>query len=230
MHAGVRYLIQKDPRIARTADAPGPRWAPDWGLPVNQEDLAGTLTTFSWSVITGLRSLGVAVTSEEADAYLHAWNVVGAMLGVREEMLVRDGDDAEALTRRIRERQWSPSPEGREMTRALVGMLDESRPGRFVPGFSGTMIRHFVGDRLADDLGVPPPSRARSFVRRARTAAIAAGLAQQHSRAARRMAGVVSRALLNSYTTFDRGAGRAAFEIPVHLAAAWNVKSPTLPR
>ena len=226
MHAGVRYLIRNDPRIARSAEAStGARWSPDWGVPINQEDLAGTLTTFSWTVISGLRSLGVPVSADEAEAYLHAWNVVGAMLGVREELIARDCDDADALARRVRERQLGPSPEGREMTRALVEMLDESAPGRIVPGFSGTMIRHFVGDDLGDILGVPPPSRARSLIRRASAAAIAAGLAEGHSGALRRIAGGVSRALLRSYTAFDRGADRPSFEIPTHLATAWNVKA-----
>jgi mpaB/rubber oxygenase-like protein len=224
MHAGVRYLIQHDPRVAREAEAAGPRWSPDWGVPVNQEDLAGTLATFSWSVIGGLRSLGVPVSSDEADAYLHAWNVVGAMLGVREELLARDCDDADALTRRIRERQWGPSPEGAEMARALVQMLDASAPGRIVPGFSGSMIRHFVGDELADMLDVPRPSRARGIVRRASALAIAAGLAQQHSRVARALAGATSRALLRSYMTFDRGVERTSFAIPTHLAESWNVR------
>jgi hypothetical protein len=230
MHAGVRYLIRHDPRVARTADATtGTRWSPDWGLPINQEDLAGTLTTFSWSVITGLRSLGVPIRADEADAYLHVWNVVGAMLGVREGLLVRDAYDAEALTRRIRERQWGPSPEGVEMTRALVEMLDESRPARIIPGFSGTMIRRFVGDELADHLEVPRPIRGRSFLRKASLAVIAAGFAQQHSRVVREMAGPVSRALLRSYTTFDRGGVRPSFAIPTRLEATWNV-APRLPR
>jgi hypothetical protein len=223
MHAGVRYLIQHDPRVTREAGAAGPRWSPEWGLPINQEDLAGTLTTFSWSVIGGLRSLGVGVSAEEADAYLHAWNVVGAMLGVREGMLPRDCDDADALSRRVRERQWGASPEGTQMTRALVDMLDESLPGRLVPGFSGSMIRHFVGDELSDMLDVPPPSRARAIVRRASSIAIAAGLTQQHSRVARTLAGTVSRALLKSYTAFDRGAERPSFAIPTQLADSWKL-------
>jgi len=228
MHAGVRYLIQNDPRIARTTEAvAGPRWSPDWGTPINQEDLAGTLTTFSWTVLEGLRSLGVPVTVDEADAYLHAWNVVGSMLGVRDEMLVRDAADADALSRRIRERQQGASPEGTEMTRALVDMLDESRPSRVIPAFSGTMIRHFVGDELADTLEVPRPIRGSSIVRRASLAAVAAGFAQQHSRAVRRVAGVASRRLLGTYMTFDRGGDRPSFSIPTHLATTWKIRQRT---
>jgi hypothetical protein len=221
MHAGVRYLIRNDPRIARDANGDGdggPRWAGDWGVPINQEDLAGTLTTFSWTVLTGLQSLGAVIGGAEADAYLHAWNVVGAMLGIREELLPQDATDAEALSERVRARQWGPTPEGVEMARALVDMLDESRPARVLPGFSGTFIRHFVGDECADMLGVPPPARARRLVRAMSSVATATGLAGRRSWVLRQGAGVVSRALLRSYAAFDRGGSRPSFEIPTHLA------------
>ena len=227
MHAGVRYLILHDPRIARTENAPGPRWADDWGLPINQEDMAGTLTTFSWSVLNGLVSLGVPVDDDETEAFLHTWNVVGAMMGIREELLPKDAEDADALSKRIRARHWAPSPEGVEMTSALLEMLERSLPGRIVPGFGPTMIRHFVGDGLADDLGVPPPSRARPLFRQARLAATAVGLTQQRSWLVRKSAAAVSRALLQSYATFDRGGDRPEFDIPQTLE---GVHGPRLTR
>jgi len=147
-------------------------------------------------------------------------------MGIKDHLLPRDCADADALSRRIRHRQQGESAEGREMTRALVEMLDESRPGRVVPGFSGTMIRHFVGDSVADRLGVPPAGRARAMLRRAEEAALFVGLAQRHSRLARRAAGAVSRSLLRSYATFDRGAERPSFSIPTHLASSWNLTTP----
>ena len=231
MHGGVRHLILNDPRVHRT-DEPvaGPRWSPDWGVPINQEDLAGTLITFSWSVITGLRSLGVPVSANEAEAYLHAWNVVGAMLGVREELIPKDCADADALATKIRARHWAPSAEGKAMTFALLEMLEESGPGRIFPAFGPTMIRHFVGDDLADLLEVPPPSRARSITRRISVAALAGGLAQQHSRVLRTLAGRVSRSLLRAYADFDRGGERPSFEIPTELASTWNVRPRTAKR
>jgi hypothetical protein len=228
MHAGVRYLIEHDPRIARTEDAvDGPRWLKDWGAPINQEDMAGTLTAFSWTVLTGLTTLGVPVTEEESEAFLHTWNVVGAMLGIREELLPKDAADAAALSAKIRARHWAPSPEGREMTEALLEVLERSVPGRFVPGFGPTMIRHFVGDKVADDLGVPPPSRARSLFRSASLAASAAGLTQQRSWFFRKTAATISRALLQSYATFDRGGDRPDFDIPKTLQ---GVKEPGMTR
>ena len=225
MHAGVRHLILNDPRVTRGTDGPGPRWDPDWGVPINQEDLAGTLTTFSWSVITGLRSLGVPIDQRQEEAYLHAWNVVGAMLGIREEMIPKDCADADALATAIRARHWKASPEGTQMTAALLDMLEGSGPARVVPGFGPAMIRHFVGDELADTLEVPRASRTGAIARRLSVAAVAAGLAQQHSRAVRAVAGRVSRSLLRAYADFDRGGERPSFAIPTTLASSWKTRS-----
>ncbi|MDT5083386.1 MAG: hypothetical protein QOJ61_429, partial [Mycobacterium sp.] len=44
MHAAVRHLI-----TARNEQTPG-MWHSDWGTPINQEDLAGTLLSFSYVV------------------------------------------------------------------------------------------------------------------------------------------------------------------------------------
>ena len=56
MHAAVRWLIDHDPRVTRVAEADpgplpsGPMWADSWGRPLNQEDLVGTLLTFTTGV------------------------------------------------------------------------------------------------------------------------------------------------------------------------------------
>ena len=224
MHAGVRHLILNDPRVERGGgDGPGPRWDPDWGTPINQEDLAGTLTTFSWSVLTGLRSLGIPITGEQEEAYLHAWNVVGAMMGVREELIPKDCADADDLATAIRARHWKASLEGEEMTKALLDMLEGSGPARVVPGFGPAMIRHFVGDDLADKLAVPQTTRSGAIVRRLSVAAFTAGVAQRRSRAVRAVSGRVSRALLRAYADFDRGGSRPSFEIPTALATTWKM-------
>lgn len=50
--------------------------------PLNQEDLLGMLLTFSISVFEVLESYDLAWTTDEQDAYLHAWDVIGAYLGI----------------------------------------------------------------------------------------------------------------------------------------------------
>lgn len=60
------------------------------GLPCNQEELAYTLLTFGYVFARGMRSLGVGLSAEDEAATLHAWNVVGHLVGVRDELMVHD--------------------------------------------------------------------------------------------------------------------------------------------
>jgi len=77
MHSAVRRLILQH----------GDWNQADLGLPINQEDMAGTLNAFAWITLDGLIRLGVDFTPDELEAYLHCWNVVGSLLGIREELL-----------------------------------------------------------------------------------------------------------------------------------------------
>jgi hypothetical protein len=86
------------------------------GVPINQEDLAGKLLAFSYVVADPIHRRGVRVPARDVDAYLHLWNVIGHLLGVRDELLVRDVADAAALVDTIRRRQFKASPEGQELT------------------------------------------------------------------------------------------------------------------
>ena len=101
MHAAVRHLIK-----ARNEQTPG-MWHSYWDTPINQEDLAGTLLSFSYVVADPIRRLGVRVSAKDIDAYLHLWNVIGHLLGVRDELLVRDVADAAALVDAIGRRQFA---------------------------------------------------------------------------------------------------------------------------
>src|SRR6187549_451702 len=62
MHAAIRHLILHDPNTRWPAD--------DLGVPINQEDLLGTLMTFTWLILDGLSRLGVRLTPQEQQAYL----------------------------------------------------------------------------------------------------------------------------------------------------------------
>ena len=52
-----------------------------YGYPINQEDLAGTLSTFSSVVLRGLELLGVMATDSEKYGYQQLWKFVGYYLG-----------------------------------------------------------------------------------------------------------------------------------------------------
>ncbi|BBZ46137.1 hypothetical protein MPRM_34180 [Mycobacterium parmense] len=224
MHAAVRHLIK-----ARNEQAPG-MWHADWGTPINQEDLAGTLLAFSYVFADPMRRLGVRVGARDMRAYLHLWNVIGHLLGVRDELLVRDVPDAAALVDAIRRRQFSASPEGRELTRALLELLDELTPLRRLDGTIPALIRHLIGDETAEQLGVPestlaerpgPLARAADWLLVHALGRVERDLLRYHLMS--RMAPTIGRDLLGALFTMERGGERAPFDIPDNLARNWDL-------
>ena len=215
MHAAIRCLIQRSGQ-----------WNAEWGAPINQEDLAGTLMTFSWTVVDAIKKLSVVVTPEEAEAYLHAWKVAGAVLGVRAELLPRDMTDAELLARTIRRRQTAPSVAGRALTAALLEYMEEMIPGHAFKGFPATMMRYMLGDAAADVVAVPTDDW---------TARLTDGICRlfhietadaERSRVISRVAGAFSHALLTGFVWAERGGHRGQFTIPDRLHQAWSLPKP----
>jgi hypothetical protein len=219
MHAAIRCLI------AARAEAAPREWKRSWGTPINQEDLAGTLLAFSHIPVEPLRRLGINADDRDEEDYLHAWNVVGSLLGVREDMLAKDVDDASTLVRAIRRRQFRSSPEGKEMTAALIELLGELTPGEFADRFIPTFIRHLIGNNTARMVGIPSgtpsvPKWMPRFVGRmiGRTETYI----EQHGRLQTLME-PFARELLQSAFNHQRGGERAPFDIPTELAASWTL-------
>jgi ER-bound oxygenase mpaB/B'/Rubber oxygenase, catalytic domain len=223
MHAAVRRLI-----MARNELTPG-MWHCDWGMPINQEDLAGTLLAFSYVFSDPMRRIGVCVGAEDVDAYLHLWNVIGHLLGVREELLVRDGAEATELFDAIRRRQFKASPEGQEFTRALMDLMDELTPMRRFDDTIPPLIRHLIGNHTADLLGVPasPPADLGPLVRIAKWFYVhVLGQIERdlpRDQLMSRLAAPFGHELLDAGFKLERGGERAPFDIPDHLAGNWDL-------
>lgn len=142
LHASIRYYIAHK-------DAWKKEWNPEWGLPINQEDLAGTLMDFSSGVMRGLRRAKIALSAEDADAYLHSWKVAGHIMGVREDLMPENVTEAFTLAETIIDRQMGESSSGKELTKDLINFIQSFLP-RFLHGFSATSIRYLSGDKIAD--------------------------------------------------------------------------------
>jgi hypothetical protein len=224
MHAAVRQLIE-----IHASQRPG-LWDPNWGLPINQEDLAGTMLSFSYVPVEPMRRLGVLVSDEDAEAYLHLWNVIGHLLGLDDDLHVRGIDDAVALVETIRRRQFRASPEGVEMTAALMELLDEMTPGRDFDKSIPPLIRHLAGDKIADMLAVPPSSFTDDLGRLSRVAnwfwVRIFGRTLRNSPRYQLVSDLVrpfGRELMQGLFTLQRGGQRAQFDIPDHLASKWEL-------
>lgn len=226
MHAAVRHLI-----LARNEQKPGV-WHPEWGTPINQEDLAGTLLTFSYVVADPLRRLGVHLPAKDVDAYLHLWNVIGHLMGVRDELLVRDVSDATALVDVIRRRQFQASSEGQDMTLALLNLLDEVTPIHRFDDTIPPLIRHLIGDETADLLLVPNSDLADDLGWLARIGKwffvhvlgrVERDLPRYQLMSS--MARPFGRELVRGIFALERGGERAPFDIPDHLARSWELSA-----
>jgi hypothetical protein len=214
---------------ARNELTPG-MWHPDWGTPINQEDLAGTRMSFSYVFSDPMRRLGVRVPAKDIEAYLHLWNVIGHLLGLCDELLVHDIADATALVDTIRRRQFEASAEGQELTRALLDLMDELTPVHRIDGTIPPLIRHLIGDETADLLLVPKSDITDHLGPLARVAkwffVHVLGQIERdlpRYRLASRMAAPFGRDLLDAGFKLERGGDRAPFDIPDQLGRNWDV-------
>lgn len=229
MHGAVRQLVAHDGTWDQAA----------WGLPINQEDLAGTLLSFSYVPVEPMARLGIRVTPDDMADYLYMWSVVGDMLGVRVDLQPLTVADASDLVATIRRRQNRSSPQGAALTAALVTLLEELTPhfgtrraksvlskphekglGRLVP----VLIRHLIGDETADLLSVPPsqPGWFRFLAPLLRLLDIIDD-AIEHDAHVKQLIEPFSRMLLVEMFAMERGGERAPFAIPDSLAESWTL-------
>jgi hypothetical protein len=156
MHAIVRHMVENDPRAKANPSDPAERAR--FGRPINQEDMVYTLLTFSSVVVHGFGAMGYRMTAAQREAYVHCWNVVGCLMGIREELLPATFADAEELFAAIRRRQHGRSEAGQKLTAALLGALEQALPGDLHDMLPAALTRKLVGGATADALGVPRPT------------------------------------------------------------------------
>jgi hypothetical protein len=153
LHAAIRFYTGKSSM-----------WNADWGLPVNQEDMAGTNLSFSLLVIRGLRKFGLTISYQEQQAFMHLWNVIGFLLGLDERLLPETGKEALALEEAIRIRNFKSSAHGQSLTRSLVQYFS-SVDATFPQKETMQLMRYLMGDEVADLLALPPQTAPVATVR-----------------------------------------------------------------
>jgi hypothetical protein len=217
MHAAIRHLVKKYPG-----------WKAQFGLPVNQEDLAGTLMAFSWISLDGLRKIGVQLTPAEWDGYLHCWQIAGHQLGILDGMIPADSIAAEALCQAIERRQFGACAEGKMMTKALIESIQYQLPGDIFDDTPGLLMRYFLGDEHAGMIGVDQSLLEQSGLRSLLTLPLQVGGEVitdlvHDSAAISVLAEKLGKVLINSIVLVQRGGNRPTFTIPKELQLQWGV-------
>jgi len=176
IHATIRHLIVRGNPSAAAADGGitvAPLDAPcrnvydtlynnGWdvaarGLPCNQQELAYTLLTFHYIFLRGLRRLGLGLPKQDEEAYLHAWNVVGHILGIEPRLMPGAMAQAEASFNAIqasaRLSSYLPDPRP-ALGAALMKAMQDQIPLRILKPFPVLLTRYLCGDAARVDLAL----------------------------------------------------------------------------
>jgi hypothetical protein len=129
----------------------------DDGLPCNQEELAYTLLTFGYVFLRSLRKLGLGLPAADEEAYLHAWNVLGHLLGIERALMPDSMAQAEtmfaALQARGRREPWLPDPRpalGGDLMKTMQAYI----PFPLLRPFPVLLTRYLCGSATASDIGI----------------------------------------------------------------------------
>lgn len=154
MHALIRSYLKYSPK-----------WDMSWGLPLNQEDKAGTNLAFSYIVLEGLKKLGFKYSEKEAEAYLHTWKVIGYFMGVKNELLVDTMKQAKMLDGRIVERNFRESETGKYLAKALIDSSRSVIKIPFLKDIPTAIMREMLGEDYSEKLCIPDMPIQRKLIK-----------------------------------------------------------------
>ena len=142
IHALSRYYLQKQPT-----------WNMDWGLPINQEDMAGTNLAFSYVILLGMQQSGFILSEREKEDFLYAWRYIGYQMNIDETLLPASFQEARQLATTIKTRNFKKTEEGIILTKELLSYYKVSVPPEQADLVS-SQIRFYLGDEVAEYIGI----------------------------------------------------------------------------
>jgi hypothetical protein len=167
IHALVRAALRDDPE-----------WDLDaWGVPICQAFLGYTLIEFCLIPIRGMRAIGAPYLPQEEAAAYARWRYLGHLLGIDEALLPRNAEEQE----RLEEIYLLTRPPVDRYCRELVASINSeflvpeiecllpARPARLrrvAPPVVHALERVFLGDQIADELGIPQAPRTKRAIER----------------------------------------------------------------
>ena len=227
IHASIRYFL-KHPHAPEQA-----AWnATHYGEPINQEDMAGTLMAFSALMLDGLRQLGVELSEEEKNGYMHIWKVVGHLLGLHDDLLANTFEEGWALGTTILRRQAAPSKDGKILTEACIEFLQYMVPGTLFDDVPEYMLWYFLqdvgkatGHNISDYLGLEETHnlKAKVFIKLTHLFVHEYSELEEHSGLVRAISGVFNRKLLQGFLNIYNEGKNQHFFIPPSLKTNWKL-------
>lgn len=139
IHASIRHFLKYGQS--------GTEWDhASLGEPINQADLAGTLMSFGPVILAGLKRLGVNLTDDDTNAWMHCWNITGHLLGINEVLLPDTYEQGFQLATEILVDQAQPSDAGKALTDSCVQFMQKIIPGNAFDQVPAYLMWYFLQD------------------------------------------------------------------------------------
>jgi len=150
IHAVIRYYLRQKSWDSNLYDEP-----------INQEDMTGTLMSFSALILLGMEQLGIELEPVEKEAYIHCWRVIGHVVGLNDDLIPQNSADAIKLGNSILDHQIAHSKQGSDLMKALLDFQNKKSAMIMGPQTNIAMMRLMMGDRISDLLDVPAVDQSR---------------------------------------------------------------------
>jgi hypothetical protein len=162
LHAGIRHVVRQSPRMGD--------FEQKYGVPVNLEDMLGTIMGFSYLVIDGLRKIDFRLKPEEAEDMYYLWTVFARVMGIHppgkpdsDEFVPQTMSEAGEFYHAYARRHYvdaEDNPDGVQLARENLQMLVDlvPRPLRWlgmaiVPRL---YMQHLIGVKGCLRVGIEP--------------------------------------------------------------------------
>jgi hypothetical protein len=142
----------------------------EWGLPINQVDVARTWLDFTTVPFLAGQKLGIVFTEEEQVERYRYWSYLGYLLGLDERFYldIRNDDEAEALLDLLDSTIAEPDENSLLLTDAMLAVNVEQLSGGLLSmvdraalrDLLNGLVRYYFGDQFADALHLPPAQSA----------------------------------------------------------------------
>ena len=123
-----------------------------FGMPCNQEEQAYVLLCFSHVFLRGMHRMGVRLDSTQEEAFLHAWNVIGHVLGIDSRLMATTQGEAASLLARIQSQGMESQERNAAqpaLASALINTMEEALPWTILKPLPTLMVQH-LGSSLSD--------------------------------------------------------------------------------
>ena len=151
VHAQVRHLLSNSDDWNTEA----------WGVPLSSAHMGYSITAFSARLLQHMKNLGAVFNEDEARSFLAVWRYTGHLMGIPEEILFEQEEDALELY--AIGRMCEPPPDWDSIIMAnglvnsaplVIGIADPAER-RQLAKYVYSVSRAMIGNRLADELRYP---------------------------------------------------------------------------